>query len=115
MEFETMYRDYVKRLNGSELLIRDVGFIQYTIDRDTAVVMDVYVKPEFRNRLIKIHPFVYLCQEVINIVKELGCVRIAGKIDMNNPDKEKIMRLHLANGMKLSHTQDDFVWTEKEI
>lgn len=115
MNFEEMYADYVRHMYGAEIYVTEHGWVQFALpeERDRIVLMEIYIKPEYRNSGIKYY------KELADVVAAHGRVNrvkfMTAKVSMDHPEKDKILRCHQYYGMKLLRIMGNDIWNYKEI
>lgn len=63
-----MYIDYMKEREGADVIATDKGFVAYKIDFPYCLIMDVFIKKEFRRTK---HCY-FLADQVFDICKQAG-------------------------------------------
>lgn len=65
----SLWSEYVAERDGSEVIEKDFGFIQYRMQGEACVIDEIYVKPEFRMQGRGLELFEQVC----------GRARLSGK------------------------------------
>jgi hypothetical protein len=117
MNFEDMYRDYIKSYTGSELVLTEWGFAQYQIVGDEVYVTNIYLTKENRKKDIsEDHPFVLTVRQIIKEAQDKGCKLFFNIVEASNPKRERLIQYHQWFGMQFAKTTEDGdVWLYMEI
>ena len=107
-----MYFDYLKERYGDTVTVVEQleGFIIYQLQGDALFIMDLYIKPKYRQRN-------YATSWVDEIVDNLPnhITRIAATVDDTAINKETIIQVLTSYGLQYSHQVDNDLWFFKTI
>lgn len=116
MNFEEMYRDYIKCDRKCELFIDETGYVEYQIWEGVLCIGAIYLKPDFRGASInEDSPFVKLGEKVVAIAKERGCTMQHHYLMHSNPAKDRILSYLVYKKFKLSHNDGNTMIFYREI
>lgn len=115
MDFEKMYSDMVKEVYGAVVIKYDHSFIQYICDpaSKVCIIQEVYVDPEHRKGYRGL--YWTMADDVCAIAKKQGCVKLMGRIESSNPNKDALMGCYFRYGLRHSHNNGIDMWFFKEI
>lgn len=98
---------------NDEILETEKGFITYRYieNAKSVYIIDLYVKPEFRNS----HEASQMADAVCKEAKERGFTKLLGSVVPSNKGSTSSLKVLLAYGMRLQSSTNDFIFFEKEI
>jgi ribosomal protein S18 acetylase RimI-like enzyme len=109
----SIYGDYIKELRGDEIIENRQGFVTYRFINDgkTVYVIDVYIKPEFRNT----GAMRAMADEVVKHAKERGCVELWGTVVPYLRNSTISVKALLGYGLSLHSSAADMIVFRKDI
>lgn len=115
MNFEEMYKAMVKEVYDAHVIQFEHGFIQFQMDltRKIISIQEVYIEPEHRKGYRGL--YWQMADAVCDQGREFGCVKLVGRIEQTNPNKDALMACYFRYGMRHSHNVGNDMWYFKEI
>ena len=108
---DTLYYQYLKQRNVSEVLENENGFLIYSITKRGAFIEDAFVKPEAR----KNHVMSGLVSQLESIAQELGIEWIFAHVQIKDPGRRETLVAAFINGFELVDSNEAFLTIAKKI
>lgn len=113
---DKMYFDYLKERSETEVYVTSKGFATYKpwgveVPGDAIYLVDLYVKPEFRNTKHAVD----LGDAVCRIGQERGCKYLVGSVVPSSKGSTHSLNRLLSYGMTLAKAEADQIWLIKEL
>jgi predicted GNAT family acetyltransferase len=105
----TLYFEYVKEREGSEVVYNDDGFMIYKISGTVVLIAEAYTRSRGKGVAQK------LLAEVIENAKEKGCTHAECHIWMKTKNPTVSLRAALGSGFILYDVMQDLVILRKEL
>lgn len=107
----SLYAEYIKELSGKHIIESEKGFCSYSITEDKCYLEEIYVRPEFRGQNISNK----MCNEIINIAKELGCKKFFGTVIPSANNSTISLKMLISNGFKLENSFNNLIVFVKDL
>jgi len=107
----SLYEDYIKERDGSDMIQTPAGFIIYSIAGSECFITDMYVKPSERGSSAAFE----LGDSVTQVAKEKKCTLLTSNIHINTPFDVASLRVQLRYGFKLLSAHNNVIVLGKEI
>jgi hypothetical protein len=113
---KSLYAEYLEEKTNDQIIETDEGFITYRIIADSIYIIDIYIKPEFRNK----HNATKLAQMVIDkyvtkVNEQRAITKLIGSVIPSSKNSTESMKVLLAYGMTLKNASQDFIVFEKDL
>lgn len=108
----SMYSEYLKERTEDDIIETEKGFVVYRYtDATTCYIVDIYVKPEFREQGVASD----IADYVMRSAKSKGCTKLIGSVVPSAKGSDTSLRVLQAYGMKLDSCTNNFILFSKEI
>lgn len=107
----SLYSDYIKEREGSHVVEDDKGFATYKLLENEVYIVDVYVKPEFRQTKIASS----YADKVTEIARSLGYKKLTGSVVPSAPGGTRNVKSMIAYGYEIEYCTVNFIKFCKEI
>lgn len=108
---DTLFYDYLKQRNQSDVLENEDGFLIYSITQRGAFIEDAYVRPEARQKRVMSE----LVAKLEGIAKELCLEWIVAHVQLKDPGRKDTLIAAFMNGFDLVDSNEAFLTIAKKI
>lgn len=107
----SLYGQYIKERDETEILEKEFGYITYKILNNELHVFNLFVVKDQRNTGLGFK----LCKELETLAKEKGCTRAMTTVVLGISTQTEALKFHLRYGLKLLSANKDYIILGKEI
>lgn len=108
----SMWANYLREKTEDLIRETDQGFATYRyIDDKTVYIVDLYVKPDFRQTNVASE----IADSIVSEAKHKGCNKLLGSVVPSNKNSTISLKVLLGYGMTLKSSTNDFIVFEKEL
>lgn len=108
-----MYEEYIKEVEGSEMVKDETGFAVYKFldNGQVCYITEIYVLPPHRN----LRNCQKLGDKVSEIAKERGAKSLFGSVGVGINNAERSIKMLIDYGMKLHSANEKIIYFMKEF
>lgn len=107
----SLYYDYIKSREDSDVIESSDGFLIYTTTERGLFIKDAYVKPELRQKSV-MSGFVH---QLEGIARELCLEWIIAHVQLNDPGRKQTLMAAFKNGFELVDSNNVFLTIAKKV